>query len=73
MDDLRDGQNLFFLELSSHYLKPYWCAVVDIWVISLPVALISLATGLIVSINGIKTFVSLRDRNRKTQLSPGHL
>lgn len=91
MDDLRDGQNLFFLELSSHHLKTYWCAIVDIWVIwdllavilhvpvsngslvqrskvrltGLPVALIELATGLVVSINGIKPFVSLRDRNHR--------
>lgn len=87
MDDLRDGQNLFFLGLSSHHLKTYWCAIVDIWVIwdllavilhvpvsngslvqrskvrltGLPVALIELATGLVVP------FVSLRDRNYLSQ------
>lgn len=85
------ARTFFFLELSSHYLKAYWCAIVNFWVVrdllagilhvlvsngslaqiskvrlkGLLVTLIELATGLIVPINEINAFVSLRGRNHR--------
>lgn len=33
MDNLRDGQDLFYLELSGHHLETYRCAIIDCWVV----------------------------------------